>query len=74
MVDNQLICCNVCGKRWNADPVASKEEHVWIQKKWGYFSNKDGQTHTIRLCESCYDKWIQSFKVPVVVEEQIELL
>ena len=40
----------------------------------GLLSKKDGEIHSIILCESCYDIWTEQFKIPVKVEEQTELL
>ena len=45
-----------------------------IDKNWGYFSDKDGERHRIVLCETCYDMWIKSLKIPPVVEEVTEIL
>ena len=42
--------------------------------QWGYFSEKDGEVHDFDLCESCYDKWIGSFRIPVEVKRENELL
>ena len=36
---------------------------------WGYFSKKDGETHSFDLCEECYDKWIGGFQIPVGIQE-----
>ena len=41
---------------------------------WGYFSNKDGETHQFCLCEDCYDEMIKKFRIPVHVSERTELL
>ena len=66
-------CCNMCGKEIK-ESGRSREDSVLIQKKWGYFSNKDGEQHRIVLCESCYDLWIKSLKIPPHVEEYTEYL
>ena len=36
-----------------------------VQKRWGYFSNKDNDVHEFDLCEECYDKWIATFAIPI---------
>jgi hypothetical protein len=41
---------------------------------WGYFSEKDGEHHTFDLCESCYDKWIAGFQIPVEKKIENEML
>lgn len=74
MTKSKQVYCNVCGIPLEINQVVSKKDYVFIQKKWGYFSEKDGEVHTIRLCEHCYDQWVRSFKVPVTIREQTELL
>ncbi len=69
-----VIYCNSCGKRIETIENSKREDYLFIKKEWGYFSNKDGQIHSIFLCESCYDTWTEQFKIPVKVEEQNELL
>ena len=71
---HKKVYCNLCGKEMIVDQVVSKQDYLFIQKDWGYFSKKDGEDHTIRICESCYDQWIQTFKVPVKRKKQTELL
>lgn len=68
------LICNICGTTIGETDSIIKQDYLLIQKNWGYFSKKDGQRHTICLCESCYDQWISTFNVPVLNEEQIELL
>ena len=55
--------------------VAKRSNRMIIFWSWGYFSkNKDGQKHQICLCESCYDRWIQTFKLAPEIEEVTELM
>lgn len=68
------IYCNSCGQRIEITNNRRKEDYLSIKKEWGYFSKKDGQIHTFFVCESCYDKWTEQFRLPVKVEEQTELL
>lgn len=68
------LICNVCGTTLGQIDSVIKQDYLLIHKNWGYFSKKDGQRHTICLCESCYDQWISTFRVPVLEEEQVELL
>lgn len=51
-----------------------QEDFVTIKKQWGYFSKKDGYTHSFVLCEECYDKITAEFKKEVEVIETTELL
>ena len=73
-MEHKKVYCNLCGKEMIVDQVVSKQDYVFIQKDWGYFSAKDGESHTIRICEACYDRWITSFKIPVIRRKQTELL
>lgn len=41
-----------------------------MEKQWGYFSGKDGETHRFELCEECYDRLTASFRIPVETEEK----
>ncbi|MCI6857705.1 MAG: hypothetical protein MR867_00220 [Eubacterium sp.] len=64
----KAVYCNKCKKE------IAKEDYLFVAKEWGYFSEKDGQIHRFRLCESCYDNMVKQFLIPVEVEEQTELL
>ena len=73
MLEEKEWFCNYCGRKLRLD--RSPREDVFVgRKEWGYFSKKDGQIHTFFVCESCYDKWTEQFRLPVKVEEQTELL
>ena len=37
-------------------------------------SEKDGEVHHFDLCEECYDEVTAEFRIPVDVEDEIELL
>lgn len=63
----------MCGKEIKESGL-HREDSVYIEKKWGYFSEKDGEKHVVVLCENCYDMWIKSFKIPPRVEEITEIL
>lgn len=56
------IVCNKCGREIQNEDVLS------IEKRWGYFSNKDNDVHKFDLCEKCYDEFIATFEIPVEVE------
>lgn len=68
------IVCNCCGHEASADHGLLKEDFVSVDKQWGYFSDKDMQVHHFDLCEACYDQMIQSFKLPVDTDENLEPL
>ena len=64
----QKVLCNCCGKE-----IIKQQgyfcDHLHIEKQWGYFSEKDGEKHSFDLCESCYNKMLASFRLPVEIEE-----
>ena len=43
-----------------------------VEKRWGYFSHKDGELHRFDICEECYDTQIASFQIPVYGEQELE--
>lgn len=68
------IYCNVCGRRLVAENDILKEDALFITKKWGYFSGKDGETHEICICEKCYDKMLEDFALPVTKTDTAEYM
>lgn len=62
------IVCNLCKKEIKVKNGISEEDVLSVEKRWGYFSNKDNEVHRFDLCEECYDKLIASFEVPVEKE------
>nr|WP_178631181.1 hypothetical protein [uncultured Mediterraneibacter sp.] len=63
------IICNRCGREIQAENGQPTAGVFSVDYQWGYFSEKDGETHRFDLCESCYDEWIKEFLIPVTVEE-----
>ena len=61
----EKIICNQCGKEISVKNGVSEEDVLSVKKRWGYFSNKDNAVHEFDLCEACYDKWIETFKIPI---------
>ena len=59
----EKIFCNMCGKEIPKTD-GFFHDHLHIEKKWGYFSGHDGTSHTFDICESCYDKLLESFSLP----------
>ncbi len=59
------VICNQCGKSIKIENGVQKAEMCEVTKRWGYFSNKDLEVHTFDLCEECYDRLIEGFKVPI---------
>ena len=74
MRKNEMVYCNKCKKEIKIRQGIAQEEVLHMDKVWGYFSGKDGETHSFDLCEECYDKMIKGFEIPVEVREQTELL
>lgn len=62
--------CNVCGRVLDE----AQEDYLVIEKEWGYFSNKDGTYDRIRVCEICYDQWVEQFAQPVDRQQVAELV
>ncbi len=63
------IICNRCGREIQAENGQPTAGVFSVDYQWGYFSEKDGETHRFDLCESCYDELIKEFLIPVTVEE-----
>ncbi|MBE5936352.1 MAG: hypothetical protein E7262_11345 [Lachnospiraceae bacterium] len=70
---NQIIC-NMCGKKVKYIEGLLKEDYCEIIKEWGYFSKKDMEVHKFNLCETCYDRLVEGFEVPIEIEEKSEAL
>lgn len=74
--ENELaaVVCNCCNKKLPVENGILKEECIHITHDFGYFSKRDGETHSFDLCEDCYAKIIAGFKIPVESRERKELL
>lgn len=66
--------CNKCGKEIPLTCGASLGDGVELHVPWGYFSEKDGETHIFCLCEHCYDEMISGFSIPVTIQNRTELI
>lgn len=62
------IICNKCGKEIPVINGRAEQEAFSVDHAWGYFSDKDGETHSFDLCENCYDELLASFKLPAEIE------
>ena len=60
----EKIICNKCGKEIVEADVLS------VDKRWGYFSDKDNEVHQFDLCEECYDEMVSMFQIPVEIENR----
>ena len=63
------MVCNCCGKELMVKGGIVREGVFSAEYSWGYFSEKEGETHSFDLCEECYDKWIGGFKIPVEIQK-----
>lgn len=68
------MTCNKCGKKIKVENGIAHEGVLSIVYGWGYFSEKDGQTHYFDLCEECYDRLIKTFLIPIDIEERNEIV
>jgi len=51
--------CNSCGIIVEPNPCSDISSHIAvIFATWGYGSGKDGEDHTLHICELCYDKFV----------------
>jgi len=66
--------CNCCGKELKVENGILKEGIFSAENIWGYFSDKDGESHCFELCEKCYDMIVADFMIPVEITERTELL
>ena len=65
--ENKIIC-NKCGKEILIEKSIYHQDVLTVEKRWGYFSEKDNEVHTFDICEVCYDEWTSTFLVPIEVE------
>ena len=70
--ETETIFCNGCGKEIKIKDGVIREGLLSVEKRWGYFSHKDGELHRFDICEECYDTWIASFQIPVYGEQELE--
>lgn len=70
--DKSATKCNQCGQVIQS--TNAYEEYVEVSKSWGYFSNKDLETHSFHLCESCYDDIIKNFIIPIDIKKNNEAI
>lgn len=53
------VICNGCGR----EIPLERADYFHGEKTWGYFSEKDGRQDSFDLCEECYDKMMETFKI-----------
>ena len=70
----QEVVCNQCGKALKVENGILKEGCFHGDFAFGYFSERDGVRHKFELCETCYNKLIAGFQIPVEETQEQELL
>ena len=70
----EQVICNACGREMKLENDILRGGCFCSDSVFGYFSRKDGMRHRFDLCEDCYDKMVEKFKVPVEETEARELL
>lgn len=68
------VICNMCKKQLEVENGIVKEGCFSASAAFGYFSEKDGQLQQFDLCEECYDRLLERFRIPVQIKEIKELL
>ena len=58
------ICCNQCGRQIEKNEFGYFDDHLSVEKTWGYGTAIDGDTHIFDLCFECYSDLISKFKHP----------
>ena len=64
----EKIICNKCGKIILVNHGIAEADVLSVEKRWNYFSQKDNDVHRFDLCETCYDKLIETFQIPIEQE------
>lgn len=62
------VICNVCGEKIQKDDYGNIFDYLSIEKKWGYYSKCDGEKHSFDICENCYHKLAETFKIKINIE------
>lgn len=66
--------CNLCGRELHMVGGILHEDVLVVEKEWGFFSKKDTQIHSFRICEQCYDRWTAEFRIPPQKKEKTEVM
>ena len=59
------------GKEIKIKDGVIREGLLSVEKRWGYFSDKDNEVHRFDLCEECYDRMVSQFVIPVEKENEV---
>lgn len=55
------VVCNGCGR----EIPFGQADYFHGEKTWGYFSAQDGRKDSFDLCEDCYRKMLDSFRLKI---------
>ena len=67
------VKCNCCGQPIKKRDGRNYEDYLHVKKTWGYFSLRDLTSHSFNICENCYNKWMETFAIPVDEAPVIEI-
>lgn len=70
----ERIICNGCGKIIAVKHGMPLEGVLQVRQVWEYMSNKDGEVDSFDLCEECYDRMTEQFRIPLSRTEAVELV
>lgn len=70
----EKVICNCCGKKLVVEGGIVREGAFSVDHAWDFFSEKDGEVHHWDLCEACYDRLLDTFRIAADVEEQVEFV
>ncbi len=76
-IDNNILkemFCDCCKRKIHVENGIVKEGVFSIDYSWGYFSKKDGEIHSIDLCEECYDRIMKENNISIFRKENSELV
>ncbi len=59
----ERIFCNQCGREISKNALGYFQDHVHVEKEWGYFSGKDGTRYSFDLCEECFNHMVEGFAI-----------
>ncbi len=68
------MSCDCCKRKIKVENGIVKEGVFSIDYAWGYFSKKDGEIHSIDLCEECYDRIMIEEGIGVLKKDNTELI
>ncbi|MCL2421209.1 MAG: hypothetical protein FWD03_05065 [Defluviitaleaceae bacterium] len=58
------VHCNMCGLSVKKNDLGYFDDHLSVDKTWGYGTPIDGDTHAFDLCFDCYSRMIDKFVIP----------